>query len=106
MRQFSKLAVALALAGLSSAPVPQVAQNHKPVLQNTTGGPRRAQQPAPVPRANLSAMSLRAMLDPIGGSGITLAPFWPHNRPQPGWRAVQSRRRHRERLRRQRRNAA
>lgn len=98
-----KMMAAAMMAGLSIAPtlapvVPQVATVGNPASQ------RRDSAPAAVSLANVSAMNLPSLL---GGSswGVQLAPMWPHNRPQPGWRAVQSRRRHKQHMKRRRHNA-
>ena len=106
MKRLSKFVMAAAMAGLVAVPVPQVNPGQGSVNIRPSDGQRKDTAPAPANRAQLSTFSLREMIGDGMNSGIRLAPIWPHNRPQPGWRKVQSRRRHNERARRTRRNAA
>jgi hypothetical protein len=100
----SNLIAAAMMAGLSI--VPASAPRVHSVVEMNRNAQRRDPTPVPAPNLqNLSAVTMRNFLDPVVGGGMRLAPMFPHNRPLPGWRAVQSRARHKERMRRQRRNA-
>lgn len=93
-----------AIAGTSVAPVPPITGGQAQIVTRAD----RAQSPRlPAPTQTRNTMNMIADLS--GGPWGPTHPntfLWLHNRPQPGWRAVQSRRRHNERMRRQRRNAA
>lgn len=99
----SKLLVASALAGLSIVPTPKPAQAGAAAINPA---PKREQVPSPMPTAKASAANLASLVGgDVFGLDLHIKPFWPHNRPLPGWRKVQSRARHAERMRRIRRNA-
>lgn len=107
MKRISKLVGAvLALAGCGSMSPPPQSWNigGAPIITNPA--PRQAPRPsAPLPVTATS--QVRGLIG--GGFDDLLAPVqllntWPNNRPLKGWRKVQSRRRHREIARRQRRN--
>lgn len=101
----SKLLAAGILAAaaiLPGATVPAVA----PVIAQQSPASRQNAATPALPTANANAITLYQLIgDGVNLYGIQLAPVWPHNRPQPGWRKVQSRARHAEGMRRQRRNA-
>lgn len=97
-----KIVAAALMAGLSLAPAPEP---QAPGVATTATGQRRDASAPVLPACNTNATTLRQLVGDSGWYSVRLAPAWPHNRPQPGWRAVQSRARHGERMRRQRRNA-
>jgi len=97
-----KILGAAMMAGLCIAPTLSPAV--PPLVASVKDAQRRDAQPLPANAANVSAMTLESLL---GSSdfGVHLAPRWPHNRPQPGWRAVQSRHRHKQHMKRRRHNS-
>lgn len=106
MRKFPKLMAAVAaVAGLSSF-TPAIPQSPAPAGANITTPVRAENTRTPAPASTISnTNTIRGLIG--GGCDLIVRPpcIFPNNRPQPGWRKVQSRRRHNERMRRQRRNA-
>lgn len=105
MKRRHILAAAL-MAGVFAAPVPKfMTGGPARIVDANTRGAQRETPPLPASVSSASAYTLSNFTGGMTGYSVRLNPIWPHNRPLPGWRAVQSRRRHRERMRRQRRNA-
>lgn len=106
MKKLARSLVAVAMAAISVPTAPPQPAGAGAAAERTINAPRAQEttKAAPVRVANSNSLSY-AM---VGGGNclITRPPcIFPQNRPQPGWRKVQSRRRHNERMRRQRRNA-
>lgn len=99
-----RILLASMMAGLSVGPtVRQTAAQPARIVDANA----RGQRSDPISQAILGGVT--ANVADVYGSGLAgVSPhqnIWPHNRPLPGWRKVQSVARHKERMRRQRHNA-
>ena len=108
MRKLAQTIVAAMCAGISVQTAPPLPAGEGAAAERTIFVPRAQEttKSAPVRSVN-SDSAVRYNRDLLSGyEQVFRSPcIFPHNRPQPGWRKVQSRRRHNERMRRQRRNA-